>query len=88
MKCESLGQAHDLPINVDVVENVGDETIFLAELGSIVEEVATLFHCELKITNNFRQRREIVARRSEGVDVIILQTRVGSFNDGLYGVEA
>jgi hypothetical protein len=55
VKVEPLSQMYDLWIHVDVVQDVRDEAIFLAELRLIVEEGATLFKRKAEVTNDLRQ---------------------------------
>jgi hypothetical protein len=55
VKVEPFSQVYDLWVHVDVVQDVRDEAIFLAELRLIVEEGATLFKREAEVTNDLRQ---------------------------------
>jgi hypothetical protein len=67
---EPLSQMYNLWVDIDVVENICDEAIFLAELRSIIQEVATLFQCQTEVTNYVRQSGDIVPRWSEDVEAI------------------
>jgi hypothetical protein len=53
MECEPFSQVHNLRIDVDIVEDVCNEAITLAEFGFIVEEIATLLQRKPEIADYF-----------------------------------
>jgi hypothetical protein len=87
VKVEPFSQVYDLWVHVDVVQDVRDEAIFLAELRLIVEEGATLFKREAEVTNDLRQWAKIVTWWAKCSNPIILQVWVRGCDDSFDGIE-
>jgi hypothetical protein len=83
MERKTFCQMFNMSIGVDVVENVGDESIFLVELAPIIQQISTFFECESEVANDLSQRCQVIFLRPKPANGIFLQTIVGLFGDRL-----
>lgn len=80
---DALGKVDDLRINIDVIDDVCDDALLLAEFGSIIEEGPAFRECYFEVPNDLCKRCDVKARRPECAQALAFEAVIGLFDDGL-----
>jgi hypothetical protein len=80
---DALGEVDNLRVDIDVIDDVYDDALLLAEFGFIIEEGATFGEGGFEVSNDLGERRNIIARRPECAQTLALEAVIGLFDDGL-----